>query len=800
MTTRRRIVIPTALLIAVVLTACGGAQSRFATHMKRGQDYLSAGDYSKASVEFRNAMQIQPKDASARLLAGTAAERLGRPREALGLYQAVVESEPDNTDARAHLARIMIYSGAADVAMKTIEPALTKHPEDPVLLTLRGAARVEQKDEAGAVADLDHALKIAPANEEAIQARAGLYKREGDIPAAIKLVSEAVQHTPASRTLREVLVDLYTLANDPPHLEEQLRALIGLAPKETRYRYQLAIFYSRTHRPDDAQRTLEEAVKTFPRDDQAKLVLVEFISTQRKREDGEKALRQFIAKEPGNYVLRLGLGSFLQNSGDDKAAAQEYQEIVARDGTGAQGLIARDRLAMLAWSKGKYDEAHKLVAEVLQKNPHDNEALTLNGEMALARSDPASAIGDLRAVLRDQPQSVGIQRLLARAYVENGQPGLAEETLRAAIETAPADTSLRIELAQVLKQTQRVDQAIALLEKAVHDEPADAAVRESLVRTYLVKRDFAKARTAAQDLKVLRPASPSGFYLAGLAAEGLNQPAEAQKEYTEGLAARPGTLDLLSALARIELRHGQSDQAIALVKDAAEKDPSNAGPVLNLLGELYLTNHDVAHAEDALTRATQAAPKWWPPYRNLALAKLAKNDSAGAIATYQTGIKVAPSESKLVIELALLLEKQNHVDDAIKLYEGWYKQNPRTQIVANNLAMLLVTYKTDPSSLDRARDLTASFASSTDGNLLDTNGWVHFKRAEYTEALPVLERAVAHIPDSRQIRYHLGMAELRVGQTDRARTELEAAVAGEARFVGSDEARAALAALKSRSG
>jgi len=800
MPTRRRIAVPTAFLVALVLTACGGAQSRFATHMKRGQDYLTAGEFSKANVEFRNAMQIQPKDASARLMAGTAAERLGRPREAVGLYQAVVDSEPDNADARAHLARVLIYSGAAELADKTIQPVLAKHPEDPVLLTLRGAARAQLENEAGAVADVDHALKIAPNNQEAIQVRAGLYKHAGDILEATKLVSDAVQRTPTSRSLREVLVDLYTLANDPPHLEEQLRALIGLAPKETRYRYQLAIFYSRTRRPDEAQRMLEDTVKAFPSDDQAKLVLVDFVSTQRTRAAGEKVLRAFITKEPGNYGLRLGLGALLQRAGADKAAAEAYQEIVERDGTGAQGLIARDRLASMAWSQGRYDDAHKLVAEVLQKNPHDNEALTLNGEMALARSDPTTAIGDLRAVLRDQPQAIGIHRLLARAYLENGQPGLAEETLRAAIETAPADTSLRIELAQVLKQTQRVDQAISLLEDAVHNAPADAAVRETLVRTYLVKRDFAKARTGAEDLKILRPDSPAGFYLAGLAAEGLNQPAEAQKEYTQGLAARPGTFDLLSALARIELRQGQGDQAIALVKDAAERDPPNAAPVLNLLGELYLTRNNGALAEDALTRATQIAPRWWPPYRNLALAKLAKNDSAGAIAIYQSGIKVAPSEPKLVVEVSLLLEKQGRVEDAIKLYESWYRQNPRAQLVANNLAMLLVTYRNDRASLDRARDLTAPFASSTDGNFLDTNGWVHFKRAEYTEALPVLEKAAARVPDSRQIRYHLGMAELRVGQTDRARSELEAAVAGEARFVGSDEARATLAALKSRSG
>ena len=78
----------------------------------------------------------------------------------------------------------------------------------------------------------------------------------------------------------------------------------------------------------------------------------------------------------------------------------------------------------------------------------------------------------------------------------------------------------------------------------------------------------------------------------------------------------------------------------------------------------------------------------------------------------------------------------------------------------------------------------------------DTNGWVHFKRAEYHEALPVLERAVELSPDSKEIRYHLGMAELQAGQRDRARSDLETAVSGAATFLGADEARTTLEALK----
>ena len=159
---------------------------------------------------------------------------------------------------------------------------------------------------------------------------------------------------------------------------------------------------------------------------------------------------------------------------------------------------------------------------------------------------------------------------------------------------------------------------------------------------------------------------------------------------------------------------------------------------------------------------------------------------------------MAPWEPGLVVELAQLYEKHNRVDEAIARYDAWLKKNPRTQLAANNLAMLLITYRTDRASLDRASELTRGFDSSTEAAFLDTDGWVHFKRAEYADALPPLQRAVERAPESHLIHYHLGMAELQAGRTDRARAELQTAVSGAAQFQGLEEARTALASLNSR--
>src|SRR5262249_6859683 len=133
-------------------------------------------------------------------------------------------------------------------------------------------------------------------------------------------------------------------------------------------------------------------------------------------------------------------------------------------------------------------------------------------------------------------------------------------------------------------------------------------------------------------------------------------------------------------------------------------------------------------------------------------------------------------------------------------YEGLRARNPQMELAANNLAMLLVTYRTDQASLDRARDLTAGFVNSDVGALLDTHGWVMFKRGDLAEALAALQRASAEAPNSKVILYHLGMVQLRAGQPDKARASLEAALAGGASFTGNDEARLTLAHLKARTG
>jgi tetratricopeptide (TPR) repeat protein len=791
---------PAAIAVLLALTGCGGSQSRYLGHLERGKQYLSAGNLEKASIEFRNALQISPKDSDAAYFNGIVAERRGEIGKAVGFYQAAVDDAPHNDRARARLAKALVLGGAATRALEVIGPALLETPDNPDLLAARAAARHDIKDDVDARVDAEKAMKLAPTNENAIAVLAALAMQSGDAPRALEIVRSAVSQAPDSFDLHRILASIYLSTGKSAEAEEQLRKIIALEPGEFTPRIQLARHFSDTHQPGEAQTVLEQAVKDLPHQDSTKLALVDFVTTRRSRADGEKILRDFIAREPDNYELRLQLGTLLERAAATQEALDIYQGVIKGSGRGAKGLAARDRVAAIELARGHADRAKELIAEVLDASPRDDDALIMRADIALAQNDPTSAVVDLRAVLGDRPKSVLLNRTLARAYLAKGEPALAEQALRAAMDAAPADTSIKLELAQFLIQTGHSSQAVRLVEETVQQAPGDGPARETLVRAYIANGDLRAARKAADDIQTLLPQSPEGYHLAGLVAHDQGRLDDAEADLEHALTLQPGSFELLTSLMRFKLERGRGATAVARLQRVLADDPKSV-QVLDLLGEVYVETKDLARATEVLTRALELDPRSWLSFRGLAQVRLAANDPNGAITQYQNGLKLAPMQPRLLAELAALYERQGRIEDAIAQYETLYRGDPSArQIVANNLAMLLIT-RTDEASLERARDLTADFAGSDNAVFLDTRGWVHFKLREYRDAAAVLERAADRSPDSRVIRYHLGMAQLHTGQRDRARANLEAALSGSAEFSGSNEARSALASLRSaRSG
>jgi tetratricopeptide (TPR) repeat protein len=780
---------------AVLLSACGSAASRKASYIAHGERFLAQSNYDKARVEFSNAAQIDPKDGQVRFLLGQLAEKTGDIRTAVGQYQAAIANDPKLASARAALARVYIYAGLPDRALELIAPGLAADPRNPQLLTARGAARQRLGDSAAALQDAQLAVQVAPSDSYAVALLASLYRTRSEYDKAIDVVLAARRQVPNDVDLAVILADLYVQSHQPQQAESILRALVVLQPKVVEHRFRLARYYLGQKDKDNAEAALRAALTVAPEDIGAKVQLLQFLSAQRGQPQALAQVKQLLEREPGNDTLKLALGQFLvQIDAIDEAEAL-FRSVIAHARLAPAGLAARDGLAALLLGQKDVKGATALIAEVIKQNPRDNDALLLRSDIALMAGDATDAVTDLRSVLRDQPNAIGIMRQLARAYLQNGEPAQAEQMLRTAMQMAPQDPASRLQLAQLLINERKNDQAGPMLEQLSHEMPSNMPVEEALFRVQVAEKQLPAAQTTALSIQKAHPDLALGYYLAGLLDEQSGNTTKAEADYQQALTVGPDSAEPLTALMRLYIARKQTDQAMQFIQSMLAHAPKN--PLAHVIkAELLVSEGHMDEAVGAYNEAIAIAPNWSAPYRSLAMAQgMAKRD-ADAARTLQQGIAKAGNDRALISALAALYERMNRPEDAIKLYEDVLAQNPNTTFATNNLAMLLVKYRKDPVSLARAQKLADQLAASSVVDIMDTRGWVRFMRGDYHGAEALLQEAANKAPDAPEVRYHLAMAQLRGGEPQIAAQNLEAALRASQPFEGMNDARAALAQLK----
>ncbi len=776
---------------------CGGAKARKEAHIEKGRKYLAEQSYEKARVEFQNALQIDPKDAEAHYQEGVVEEKLDRYVQAAQSYQAALDVAPehDYLEATIALAKLLAVYGAPERSLELVKAAFKKHPDDPELLVLRALAREQQKDVAGATADAEHAVRLAPRNEDALAALAGIYKSAGESDKARELIEHAVADSAGSPELRFTLAQIYTDAGRIADAEAQYLKIIELKPHESADRIRLAQFYTRFNQPDAAESTLRRAVKDFPSQRAVKLSLIDFLSARRGRAIAEHELGEMIAASPQDYDLQFALARLYRGSDETSKAEAIYRGIIDREKTNPPALTARDQLAGLKLQQNDPDAALSLADEVLNVNSRDNDALVVRANVELAKNDPRAAITDLRAVLRDQPDSEEVLRMLSRAHLANGEPQIAEDVMRHALEANPSNLSLQRDFAELLTRLGKSDEANSVIANAVEQRPGSLEALDTQFRISMTTKDLRAAKTAADAIVAQKPKLAIGYMYEGAVAEAEKRYDEALRQYSTAGTVEPDAAEPLEATVRVLAAMNRLPEALQHLDDAAAKFSTDPRP-LDVKGELLLQKGRIPEAEEAFRRAMARAPKWWPPYRGLAKAQLlAKQDVGTVIDGLRHAETVVDQSERLSEVLATLLEREGKPDEAIAEYQAALRKYPHSDVAANNLAMLLVSYRTDPASLDMARGLVARFANSPILAYRDTYGWVLYKHGEAAAAVPVFARIVAESPEAMIVRYHLGMAQALAGNPAEARDNLTRVVDSGKRFPGLDEAKSTLERL-----
>ena len=610
-----RLRMPVGLVVAALaLGACGNAQVRYQSHFERAERFLARGNLPDAGVELRNALQIEPKSAAALYDLGRVLEQEGDLRQAAGYFQSAIDAQPDYAKARVDLGTIYCIAGVPRQALATVSPALARHPNDPDLLTVRAAAENGLREYGVAMADAERAESLAPANESAVALLAMLEKQGGHLDRALALVNQAVGRSPGSVDLRELLANLYVASGQFAPAEAQMTALVALRPRELSLRLGLANLYLKAGNPAAARGALEAAVKALPDDDDAKLALADLVAASGSAASGGRLLLGFLAQKPDDDDLRFGLAVLEERAGSPAQAIATYQEIVRRDGTGGKALAARERIADIEASQGRYPLALQAIREILTVSPTDDNALVLRADIALRQHDPTTAIEDLRPALRDQPDSLPLERLLVRAYTAKGDFALAEATLRSAMSAHPSDVPARLDLAALLAHTRRADEAVALLQATAQETPDDARPLVALGRLDAGRGDDRDALAAYEEASKLAPSLPQLTLEVAAFEEKAGHVGEAMGHYQALYESTSVSLlahDVAANnLAMLLVTHRKDRPSLERARDlTSDFATSQVAPFLDTYGWVRYRCGDYAAALPALQRAVAQSPQ-----------------------------------------------------------------------------------------------------------------------------------------------------------------------------------------------
>ena len=783
-----------AVACALALSACGGKEARLQEHLEKGRAFLAQEDFDKARVEFKNVLQINPKNVDGTMAMAQLLEKQQNWAQAAGTYQRVIELDATRTDAKTRLARLYLLGGAPDKARELIDEVLKTAPQNPDALVVRAGLGTRKGDNRNAEDDVKAALASAPGHLDATMLLAGLYNNTDRVDQAITLLRDAIAKNAKEISLRLALADIYAKREQSEPAIETLQDILQLQPKALSLRVRLASYLVRLKRIDDGEKVLRAGVAQDETNSDAKLALISFLGSQHGFDAAQTQLQQFITAEPKLYALQFALARMQDGNNHADTAKSVLEGIVKSDNIGPDGLRARTTLALMKAKQGDKDGALILANQVLRENPKDNDALIVRASLALDQRDAVGAIADLRTVLKDQPTASNVIRLLASAHVLNNEPQLAHDYLQKGVEANPADNDLRYLYAQLLVQIKQVDKAIEQYQMLAKVAPDNGVYVDSLFKAQAQKGDWLAARVIATQLKDAHPNHPLGYYFAGLVEQQVKNYPASIKEFETALQKNPEASEPLSALVKTYLILKQPQKALAQLQKIVAQSPKNS-LAHNLLGEIYAGQNDLHNAEQEFLKARVLNPNSVLAYRDLAALKLLQKDSDAAIRIYREGLKATGDDASLVFALAVLYERKGEYDPAIALYDELIERDPTSQAAMNNLAMVLASYKSDPQSLERAKELAARLKGTNNPAYLDTVGWVQYKRSEYDVAVATLGEALRAAPDEPMLRYHLGMALYKKGDAAQAKENLKKAVDAKVNFAGIDDARATLAKL-----
>jgi tetratricopeptide (TPR) repeat protein len=740
--TNKRIAITSGLIaLLLLLDSCArDPQKAKARYLASGQNYMKKGKYGDATVEFRNALRLDPRFVEAYFQLAHADIAQQNWDDAYAALQKAIELDSSRLDARLDLARLYLAARDFRQAQEDAKSILSKEPNNAAAYQLLGASLLAQQK-----------------REDAFQAFKKVTELRPDDPSAY-----------VNLALVEISLHNY------PDAEQHFKKAVALDPKFIEAYSDLANFYRLNKQQPEAEQVLQEAIANNPNEASLYLVWASMLASQGRRDEAEAILERLRKQVPNSVAAARDIGDFYFQRKETNRALVEYQKALSISPKN-KNLEIQKRMQDLYLSTGQIQQAASLDQELMKDAPTDIFVRINHGRLLLAQGNAPNAITYLQKVVVDAADSEQAHYYLAMAYWQNGDLGQARsaliDVLRVKAELPIALEALgRLSLAQGnAADAQVYAQELIAKQRAV---PGDyVLLAEALARQ-------GQFRSAEEQILIAKQLAPNDpiicLNLAQIYRLEKKWP-ETQKEFEAALQLDPHNTTVLGQYADYLITRNQSAEALVRVQAYVTTNPNDAdGHVI--LGVVYDQSKNYSSAQAEFERAVQLNPNH--PQASILLANVFKEQGKIdlAIAQYQKALDAQPRSALLATAVGNLYLEKGDLETARKYYARALEADPNFAVALANTAW---TYAQEGKNLDVALGMAQkakSLMPERPYSITDTLAWVMYKRGNFAEAIPMLRVCVQKSPESGEFHYHLGMSLMAAGQKAEGRKELEAAL------------------------
>jgi tetratricopeptide (TPR) repeat protein len=553
------------------------------------------------------------------------------------------------------------------------------------------------------------------------------YERAGDAAKRVEHLRLAVTYDEESPELRVALAGALADKGDLGHAEGEARRALELG--------------ARGATASEAHVLLGEIASARRQGEQAVLSF----RTAIRIEAGLAGAGEAVDAEPWRVLAALYL-----EMGDEEAAVLTLEDLatyVPGDGSGFREL---GRVLLKRREPGR---AEQHLRRAVQLAPRDVEALRLLAHAHAALRREPEERDDLLAILRVSPDDTGALLALGRTAVQKGDVAGAREWFHRYVRASPDRADGHVRVVFQWLEANHGQEALAAARAGIADAGPDPQLRFA---EGLALQDLRRWSEAADALAAVRTDSGDLFPAARLAlADSLSRAgrhAEAERALAAPLAAHPEDVRLVAMRASVLDRAGRGRDAIALLRRSLDR----RGPAAP---ERDVADLHVALAE-VLVRAGRAPE---------------------AVTALRGALAARPRNEELLYALGSAYERAGQGEVAAAQMRALLVVNPDHAEAMNFLGY---SYAEQGIRLDEAERLVrrALELKPRSGHVLDSLGWVLFRRGEHRRAVEVLEQAESLAGPDATILEHLGdayRAAARLGEAAGAYRRALASVADE---------------------